>query len=1039
MSSAARLQIQFLGLNEGDDPKNLPPGTLLRAHNCAMDKARRIVKRYGTIELTHNDLTGDEILTGNRILPMGAGGLGIVAKGAADTTAYSYASPLAIPKWSAVDLPPVWRGTKRTLVDSTRSVQAVDIAISGDMLAILYMTAGGGIYVRIDSLSTGAALLPPQELDPSGSANPRILISGTTALVLFAGTSVISYQAIDLTTMALGASGDIVSNATSSPTVFDAVIGTPAAGVATLYIFYELASGTNRARLASFTFSTLAPVATLDSLGTGLRCACVAFGSAAQKVTAVYSSSGSTTTKVTSCTTALASQIGPTELYAGVSDNVIAGEDTATNVLLGWSRGDGNGTDADRLTTALYSVAAHAQVAVSERITFGLYNPTKPWKTSGRWFVGAVTWVHPYSVTLVDPIAQPSTIVVAIDTSNTLASVQDATHPHVATLENQTGWYGTGLGQTKPAIDGSGNVWLASPYRNREPDNYVSQIPIGWSLFRLAPAEADTFRSALLGAGALLAGAAPAWSDGSSVMPYGFAHAPQIISVTAANSGNVTAGTYSYVATYAWRDASGVLHRSSPSPPKTGVTATTNLTMVVKVATASLSGKQRTQTITASAGPVMVELWRTAIGGTGPHYRLTLEPTYQVLFNNPRVGDVSLSDTKPDANIASGAPAVTLDSQQQLYTDLGELENVPPPSFVTVATHRGRLVGLGPDLRTVWLSKDSTIDTTIAPGFNEALTLAFAHDKTALASLDMVLVVFGEDTIDVVQGDGPDDKGDANTWQIQAVQTDVGCINPRSVVTDTPMGCLFLSRRGLELLDRGLNVTWFGEGIVDTLIAYPTITSGVLVASETEVRWTCDNGATGIVLAYNYLHKVWFTRSYLQSDEEPAIFADAALIDGVYTLLTTTGRVLRETPSNYLDSGLYVERDVLLAPISAQAGRAGWSNDNLAWQRAKDLTLMGTSTAQHDLKVSFARDYANTFEQTHTFVAGSEVTTPGPLEKGRITVERQKCQAIQIRIQDLTPTGYAIANSSAGPILESLCLRVGAQQGPAKTTAGQQA
>jgi hypothetical protein len=100
---------------------------------------------------------------------------------------------------------------------------------------------------------------------------------------------------------------------------------------------------------------------------------------------------------------------------------------------------------------------------------------------------------------------------------------------------------------------------------------------------------------------------------------------------------------------------------------------------------------------------------------------------------------------------------------------------------------------------------------------------------------------------------------------------------------------------------------------------------------------------------------------------------------------------------------------------------------------------MGTSTAQHDLKVSFAQDYSTTFSQTHTFAAGSEVCTPGPLEKGRVTIATQKCQAIQIRIQDLTPTGYTPDATSAGPILEALCLRVGAKSGPSKTTAGQQA
>ncbi len=1026
------MQIQFLGLDEGADPKNLPPGTLVRAENLRMPKPRRLEKRYGTTGLVKTLLAGGNVAAGKSFISSGSDP--VISNG---ETAYTYAAPLA--KWVPLDRPPSLRITKRALADSTRSVTALDLAVYGDMLVTLY--ASGGIFVTVERLSTGQVVLPPTAVvtPVSTDKNPRVLIEGTTAYLLYSTTSgTVGIALLSLTTLVLTTGVSLVANAAAG-TQFDAVIGTPTAGVATLYLLYELAAGASRLRTASFTLSTLAAIATQDRVGTSVICMCVAFCPIAQVVAVAWSVGD---VRLVTFDTGLAGAISATVPEPTVpADFVFVAEDSGTNLLLGWTRNDGNSTDADRLTTALYATAGHALVATSRRITFGLFSPSKPWRTSSRWYVAATAYVHPYDIFATEALAQASSVVVEIETAASLSGAQDSTHPHVGTLENQTGWYATVRGLTKPAVDSSGNVWIAATYRNREPANYASYIPVGWSIFKVEVAAA--LGGTQLGAATLCAGGAPFWNDGASTMPYGFAHAPQLVGCDPAAGGAVVAGVYSYVATYAWRDANGLLHRSMPSPPRTVTTAGGNLSVALDVATSSLSAKLRTLTSTTAANPVLVELWRTTIGGTGPHYRLTLEPLYQVLVNNARTDVVTLVDTKADANISSGSPLVPLNTQAQLYTDLGELENVPPPSFITVATHRGRLAGIGPDLRTVWLSKDSTLDATLAPGFHEALTLAFASDKTALASLDTVLVVFGKDSIDVVQGDGPDDKGDQNTWSIQAVQTDVGCVNARSVVT-SPMGAVFESRRGLELLDRSLNVTWLGKGAADTLALYPTITSAVLVAEQHEVRFTCDDGANGIVLAYDYHERIWFTRKYTDASDTLAAsirFVDAALIDGVYTMLTAGGQVYRETTASSLDGGnTYVSTDILLAHIHAQPGRSGWSNDNLGWSRVKDLTLMGTSVAPHDLAVSFAVDYANTYGQTHTFLANASgtPTAVGPLEKARVTCAVQKCQSIQIRIRDLTPTGGNVANTSAGTILESLSLRVGAKDGPAKTSAGQQ-
>ncbi len=1044
----ARLQIQFLGLNEGGDPKNLPPGTMLRAENVQMDKERRLHKRRGLQGLSKTATSGSNIASGKRLLSSGDD-LSVTD----GETLWTYAEALA--KWVPVDRPPSWGVTKRPLVDTTRSTTGADIAISGDLLVTLYVSAG--IFVKVESVSTGAVVFPPTAVVTPVSTDcyPRVLISGGVAYLFSSTGTAVQVAKLNLTTLALTTSVNLFTNATALHPVFDAVIGTPTAGVPTLYVAYELAAGTNRTRIASFTLSTLAAVATLDSLGTGLTCACIVFSTTAQRIGLIYSSRTSTSTKISTCTTALASQVGPTQVEASIADSAFIVEFDASYWFIGWTRNSlaGDGSDADRLKTLKYGMASHTMDATIRKTTYGVTSITKPWNTGGRWFIAAAIWVHTDALPALQPVAQPSTVVLELETTASLSGALDSTHPHVATLENYTGWFSTDPynsargGQSQTALDGDGNVWVPAAYRDREPIGYTLElaVPTGWNVFRLAASGGDTFATASLGLSTLIAGGAPAWNDGAHVMPYGFAHQPVILGAVATAGGAMVAGSYSYVATYAWRDARGVLHRSAPSAPLLGTTAGGNLSLTVTITTSSVSAKLRDLTYLTSPNPVYVELWRTTIGGTSNHYRLTLEPTYQVIVNDARTNYVVIVDTKADANIASGTPATPLSGQAQLPTDLGELENVPPPALDPVATHRGRLVGIGPDRRTLCFSKDSTIDPTIAPGFNEALTLAFSSDKMAVARLDTALVVFGEDTIDVVQGDGPDDTGSNNTWQIQGVQTDVGCVNSRSVVT-SPMGVMFESRRGIELLDRGLGVSAvLGRFVMDSLTAYPTITSAVLVAELNEVRFTCDNGTTGIVLAYDYLNKIWFTRKYTDASDTAVAsvrFVDAAIIGGVYTLLTASGQVYRETEDSSLDGGsAYVETDILLAPISAQPGRSGWSNDNLAWQRAKDLTVMGTSVANHDLSVSFALDYSATFGQTHRFLSNATgtPTAVGPLEKAKVTLATQKCQAVQIRIRDLTPTGSAVANTSAGLILESLCLRVGAKDGPAKTSAGQQA
>lgn len=1028
---ASVLQIGFLGVEEGTDPKTQPPGTLLSAVNARMDKDRRLGKRFGTTGLAKSLVSGGSIAAGARLLTDGR----ITAMTDGDGV---YSRSETNSNWALLDREPPFTVLRRPHIDTSRSITAIDTAVYGDFIISHYTTFSfsAGTFFQVDQLSTGQNIVPPTSAFASGAvAQPKIVLNGSVAILLMVSTAgALQAFSYDLSTMAVVTTNASVITLINSAIPIDAVCVS-----GKVYVACVGTSG-NRANLFIVDAVTLAlgtqlvepPAAAITSMS-------LAYDPLANLLTWLFSPSAGGVTCVR-CTLALAVTNGPTTLSPGsgiFADNLWSIERGPVSFVVGWTNTVAGSVNPKVESNQFDSTLAF--VSGSARTTYNAGTNSKPWMQGGRFFISLATIgsESPTSpVSNADKRAQPSTVVVEIETADSATGVTNSTHPHVATLENYTGAYA--YNQLRAQVDAAGSYWLVSPTRDREYQNIVDAIPLGWNIYTLTNGSGDWSRGAIIAGAELLASGAPAWFDGETCMPYGFAQQPSVVSAsTATTTGAMLAGTYSYAATYSWRDSHGIIHRSAPSSPISITTTGTTSTVTLTLSTSSVSAKTRKLTLTGNANPILIEIWRTTLGATSNHFLLTQQPVQALMvLNDPRALTVSYTDKVGDGNINSASSVnIPLAAQAQLYTDIGELPNLPPPSFTTCVTHKNRVVGIGPDEKTLWFSKDYTEDLTLAPGFSAALTETFSRRKVALASLDSALVAFGEDNIDMVTGDGPDDTGLNGGWAVQGVQTDLGCINPRSIVVFQD-GVLFLSRVGFALLDRNLNVSWYSKSIDDTLDQYSNITSAVLVSEETEVRWTCDDGTSGIVLAYDYVMKVWFVRKYADvSDTGGASirFANAALIGGVYTLLTAGGQVYRETDAHFLDGGTaYVEREILLAPISAQPGRTGWSNNNLAWSRVKDVTLMGTSMSNHDLEVSVAHDYA-AFSQTRRFLAGDDVTSPGPLEKGRVTFARQKCQAVQIRIRDLTPTAYPVGSSGEGPILEALALRVAAIDGPART------
>lgn len=96
--------------------------------------------------------------------------------------------------------------------------------------------------------------------------------------------------------------------------------------------------------------------------------------------------------------------------------------------------------------------------------------------------------------------------------------------------------------------------------------NDGASIPVVCELRLTDPARRQV---AKVGLGAIIAGAAPTWYDGTQIVESGFTQRPRIVSLASSNgSGALLPGaTYSYRAVQSWFDAGGRIHRSPVSLP----------------------------------------------------------------------------------------------------------------------------------------------------------------------------------------------------------------------------------------------------------------------------------------------------------------------------------------------------------------------------------------------------------------------------------------------------------------------------------------
>lgn len=522
-------------------------------------------------------------------------------------------------------------------------------------------------------------------------------------------------------------------------------------------------------------------------------------------------------------------------------------------------------------------------------------------------------------------------------------------------------------------------------------------------------ADTNRWQPCPLGESTAIGGSPPSYYDGSRVAEIGFFERPEITAITTAAGPNT--GVYNYVCVYEQTDARGQWHQSNisdPFPVTLNAGGGSGAAVIVAYTLQATNRSEISSTLGSFLGApfqIRTVFYRTQANGT-VFYRV---PGGQVI-NDTSVSTQSFTDGIADT--ALGAPLYT----QPGLSNVAQVK-VTPPSFTSMIVHGDRLVGACG--KAVWFTGQFT------PGegywFADAFQFSVENggDVTAFASMDGALVIFKRQAIAFVDGQGPADNGTSNDFgPPQFIATDVGCIDPRSVVV-TPDGVLFQSLRGIELLTRKRSIApFFGNNVMDSLDANPVITSAVLNEEEGTVTFYCqptESSTTGITMTWDMINHIWTTGTL--SDGLVDRGAKSAIMWGhnpgttpILTWMDSSGFVYQESSTTNKDAGRYASMR-LVSPWIKMSGLQGYG-------RTKRVTLLLEVGDPADITVNIRLDNRSAIVQTRTFTA-AEVAAQNPPQL-QVILAVQKCESVQVEITDASPAGASPSATGQGPILVGL-------------------
>jgi hypothetical protein len=402
-----------------------------------------------------------------------------------------------------------------------------------------------------------------------------------------------------------------------------------------------------------------------------------------------------------------------------------------------------------------------------------------------------------------------------------------------------------------------------------------------------------------------------------------------------------------------------------------------------------------------------MQFFCTAANGT-TLYRQIASPTTGPLTRT--ISQVGYQVSEPDADF---------NRNEIIYTNGGVLPNAATiGSCNFVSDFKDRLMVSGMDNETLMYSKTSVSGEPVSMA--SELFITMNHDQQRIvghAQLDDKLIVGRDESLVAFAGDGANDLGGGLSFsQPQDVATDVGVQNGNSMCI-TPQGLYFQSKMGIQLLDRGLNVTYPGVLVKDFNTS--VVQKAVVLTRDKDVREVrfvlADVPKT---LVFNYLTGLW--SSFTNYDGQ-----DATLWRGVFARVNSSGVVYLEQTSTFKDEGS--------AGTYQQFFKTEWLKlKNMQdYQRIYRMMLLGDLKTPHTLQVKAYYDYDSDNFDTYSF-SSANITGTGwddSVYEPEFHLKTQKCAAVQFEVT-VIPTG---TNTEECLTLTDLSFEIGVKQGLQKT------
>jgi hypothetical protein len=440
--------------------------------------------------------------------------------------------------------------------------------------------------------------------------------------------------------------------------------------------------------------------------------------------------------------------------------------------------------------------------------------------------------------------------------------------------------------------------------------------------------QSASFQGLELGENLHIAGGFVSAYDSQNVEEYGFHLYPENVSAALASGGSLTSGgSYQFRVIYIYTDARGQIHRSAPSVAVTGSPTGSNLKVTLTIPTLRIT--EHTS--------VNCEVYRTQNNGT-VYYKVGS------VANDTSANSVSFTD--------DGAINDTqLLAKELLYTNGGIVENISPPATSVLGNFNNRMFAVSSENpKLLYYSKKRVAKSPVEFSDVFSIVMNKAERVTALVEMDEKFFIFEPSRIFYITGDGPTPAGLQNNFsEPQLITSDVGCTTLDSVIL-TPLGIMFMSQKGIYLLDRKMETAYIGAGVES--YNSETITSAVMVADNSQVRFTTQSGPA---LVYDFYYGKWST--FTNHSGTGAVIWKAT--DNYTYLRTSGGMVYQEDSSSYTDVDASVSLKLTTAWIKPSSVQG--------LQRVRRALVLGDYKSNHVLQARVAYNFEQFYNEKHTF------------------------------------------------------------------------